>query len=201
VAFKQGQFLGNIAVAINIDTGTSNQVIADPKGICYALCCIWMKEIKKNRSYMADLEKDIITASKMQEAYKSRCSYSDCDNDLVLQGLGTVVKKNSIPYSNPNVLKDALDDFAASDKANFALIGMTGTNEKGDWAHIFVAKLNRSSTGGWLNWSFPCALFDPNVGQGMYNNHADMAADIQKLILDYNATGVRGYTIQCESIN
>lgn len=201
VYFNQGNHLGDICVEIDIASGLSQQVTADPKGICYALCCIWINEIKKNRKYMVDLKKQIIEASKIQNGMKARFQYSDCDNDLILQGLGTIVRKDGISYNNPNVLKDALDNFAASDKANFLLIIISGSNHNGPWAHAIVAKLNQSATGGWLNWSHPCAFFDPNVGQGMYNDHVDMAADIQKLIFDYRANDVRGYTIQCESIN
>jgi hypothetical protein len=194
--FDQVQHLGNLAVEINVSTMTSTPVDADPKGICYGLCCMWIREITKNRDYVIDA-KEAFGGAKTQKSLTSRFDYSDCDNDLILQGLGQIANKQGIPHNNPNVINDALDHFAATDSANFLLLIF----EKPSWAHAVAAKLNRSSTGGWLNWSYPCALFDPNIGQGMYNGHADLASDIRNLVEHYQATNVRAYTIQCDKIN
>lgn len=200
-AFNQSQYLGNIAVTIDVVTQQFTQLAADPKGICYGLCCSWMKEIKQNRSYMLDKDNfstRILQASENQKGMSSRFDYSNCDNDLILQGIGQVTRKDGIPFNNPKNMEQALDDFAASDKANFLVIIL----DKPNWAHAVVAKLNQSVTGGWLNFSYPCAFFDPNIGQGMYNNHSDLAADIQAIAFGhYNVTSVRGYTIKCSSMN
>ncbi len=64
-------------------------------------------------------------------------------------------------------------------------------------SHAIVAKLDRSYFGGWLNKSYPCALFDPNYGQGNYANHTDMAHDIQALVESYSPWAtVRAYRIR-----
>jgi hypothetical protein len=74
-------------------------------------------------------------------------------------------------------------DHYKSKRANFALIHLRNVN---DWQRVVVLKLDQSYTGGFLNRSYPCAMFDPKIGQGMYSNHTDLAHDLCALLNEYN---------------
>jgi hypothetical protein len=62
-------------------------------------------------------------------------------------------------------------DYYKSLGANLALISLWGGADHENY--YFALKLDQSRTGGWLNNSYPCAMFDPYVGQGMYSKHGD----------------------------
>src|SRR5262249_961878 len=100
---------------------------------------------------------------------------------------------------NPTQIMNSLDGYARQG-VNFVVIHQNGTYNippaHGDnaWAHVIALKLNQSYTGGYLNWSYPCAMFDPNIGQGMYNNHKDLAGDLCSLLYEYTRV-IGPYTV------
>jgi hypothetical protein len=75
-------------------------------------------------------------------------------------------------------------------RSNFAVIRMHRPTTRGNAVpHLdprwIALKLDQSYTGGWLNGSYPCAIFDPHVGQGMYSDQGVMAFDLYELIKSY----------------
>ncbi|NJO13492.1 MAG: hypothetical protein HC872_08530 [Gammaproteobacteria bacterium] len=61
---------------------------------------------------------------------------------------------------------------------------MLSLNRSG-WSHAIAIKLNQPAAlrGGAAGYT--CAIFDPNVGQGVYSNHDDLAGDLLTLIQAY----------------
>jgi hypothetical protein len=88
--------------------------------------------------------------------------------------------------------------------ANFAVIHLRDGWHRGHSHRVFALKLDQSYTGGWLNSSYPCAMFDPHIGQGMYSNHTDLAFDLCTLLQHYGHLGFyRGesYLLQASGID
>lgn len=200
--FAQIEHLGKQGVSINMNTGQVKDVVYDEGGICFGICCTWMKKMSRDKSFMFE-GTDLSEADFLQTDMNKRFDTSKYDNALELLGLGTIKNKGAISTYNPKVIIEALDDYTKFDGANFALIVFGGVDaENKPWAHAVVAKLDQSVTGGLLNWSYPCAFFDPNIGQGMYSNHSDMASDIQTVIGSYYGVHwTLAYTIKCNSMN
>lgn len=186
-SFVQGNNLGpeSGSVIIDLDRGTSTTVNPDPAGMCWAYCCMWVRMIKVDRGYMVG-NLSTLEATLLQADYASRHPVSDTSNALILALGGTQMDYHIVHalLNGSSSVKACLDRCAGHGN-NFLMLTLFGAN----WAHEVALKLDRSTTGGWLNWSYPCAMFDPNVGQGMYNNHQDMAADLSALLGAYPITG------------
>ncbi|MBV4477572.1 hypothetical protein [Pseudomonas botevensis] len=186
--FKQANYLGpgNGVTVLTIGSGgISHSATIEPvdEGMCWAYCCLWVRNIKANKRYKVTTL-DNISASEIQRDMMSRHSRSDTSNALILALGGQQTAHEDVPglLTSADTIAACLNSYAKA-KANFLMLTLKGGTQ---WAHAVVVKLNRSSTGGYLNWSYPCAMFDPNIGQGMYNNHADMAADILALNQAYS---------------
>jgi hypothetical protein len=195
--FSQSSTLDSRAVALNIQTGQSKTMSVSKDGICFGYCCVWMKRMKLDKHYMGEgISKYVYTAGEKQNWMSVVFAKSGLGNALTLEGVGVVGSQIAFPTSNPLVIGQYLED-ARDRGGNFMLIvfGAQG------WAHAVAVKLDQSSTGGLLNWSYPCAFFDPNIGHGMYNNHADMAADIKNVLAAYAATYAYAHRISCSTID
>jgi hypothetical protein len=68
------------------------------------------------------------------------------------------------------------------DNDYFAFVYMSSI--AGD-AHVVSVKLDRSKFGGWLNKSYPCALFDPNFGDAKFDNEKDLSICLAALFQKY----------------
>ena len=135
-----------------------------------------------------------------------RFNTSNMSNSLIVE-LGGIQthSPNDLLHINPNTSKNALDAYAKR-QANFVYILQEGTllSGGGTWAHAIAVKLNQSYTGGYLNLSYPCAMFDPNIGQGMYSNHTDLANDLCNVLYEYtqvkgNYIAIHSYLIRYDS--
>lgn len=196
-AFQQSDTLGDIGVAFNVDTHTVTKLVANPAGICFGYTCTWMKKIKADKNFAPkDFGSNVLAASNIQDAYLQAFASSGHHNALVLAGIGSVGAGGAVSFSNPNQMRDYLND-RSKDGAHFVHFALDGPN----WGHAIAVKLDQSLTGGWLNWSYPCALFDSNIGQAMYTENKALADGLHSLITHYGCTGVTGYPITCASIN
>ena len=166
--------------------------------MCWAYCCLWLKKMQHDKRYMVSASGlPTIDAINLQSDMKSRFSYSDTANALQL-ALGAAPKDRGTvatllgPVKN---VKDCLDDYARQG-CNAVMFTFNGHSQGKPTAHAVVAKLDRSWTGGYLNGSYPCAMFDPNAGQGMYANHEKMASDFLKIVNGYGwVSNIRAQTI------
>lgn len=156
-------------------------VTADPHGMCWAYCCQWIEKIKLNKHYMVK-ELDSLKATQVQKDLGLRFSQSNTSNALLLN-LGCQQQD----YGWNDIFTSAHFEQrlnAVAKPYNFIMITLEGLS----WAHAIAAKLDRSLLGGWLNGSYPCAMFDPNIGQGMYKNNGDLAADMERICNEYRST-------------
>jgi hypothetical protein len=170
------------------------QFVPITEGHCFAYVCQWIKKIKSNKKYMVK-SLDTLDSHDSQQAMAERFAASVLSNSLVLEleGIQTSAMNDLISYDSINVT-NKLDTYARRGD-NFAIIHQSGvkTSDGAGWGHVIALKLDRSTTGGLLNWSYPCAMFDPNIGQGMYKNHTDLATDLKALLSEYTRV-VGGYT-------
>jgi len=197
-AFQQSDTLGDIGVAFNVDTLTTTKLVADPRGVCFGYTCTWMKKIKADRNFAPkDFGSNVLAASSVQEAYLKAFATSGDHNALILAGIGSVGAGAAVSFSNPKQMRDYLDD-RSSAGVNFVYFNLNAPN---GWGHAVAVKVNQSLTGGWLNWSYPCALFDSNIGQAMYTENKYLADALHSVIANYGCTSVLGYPITCASIN
>ncbi|MDR8363586.1 MULTISPECIES: hypothetical protein [Pseudomonas] len=189
-SFDQGIYLGigNDVVVLTMGSqgGIAHSETVTPvtEGMCWAYCCQWVLNIKANKRYLVKTL-DNVSASELQRDMMSRHATSDTSNALrlALGGLHSAYEDVPELLTSVDSISTCLNRYATG-HANFLMLTLKGGTQ---WAHAVVLKLNQSSTGGYLNWSYPCAMFDPNIGQGMYNNHADMAADVLALNQAYSA--------------
>jgi hypothetical protein len=200
VAFDQSRYLGTSAISIDMSSFSVSPIHASPDGICFGYCCVWMKNVKRNKNYKAkDIEKETALASGKQNWMSSAFAYSGVSNALLLEDIGNMVGESSdMIINNWTYVRDSLNYWAgAKKKANFLLLVL----RKYKWAHAIAVKLDRSYTGGWLNWSYPCAMFDPNIGHGMYNGHDNLATDLHNVFWGYGVDTVEVYALQCATID
>jgi hypothetical protein len=197
----QTEHIGSLQI---IDVGNmSVRELVPFNGHCLAYSCQWILNIKANKKYMVK-SLDTLASFRIQQEHVNRNAVNpDLANSFLLHLHGIQTRsRNDLLHINPNTYLHTLDTYAQQ-QANFVVIDMVGTYNTppahGDnaWAHVIALKLNQSSTGGYLNWSYPCAMFDPNIGQGMYNNHKDLADDLNALLYEY--TQVFGPYTQIDS--
>lgn len=193
IRFDQSEHLGSEGKVTSIDFNSkrvSEMVSYD--GACFGYCCAWIKNMKLNRNYLVrnDTFDALIAQTSMEESFK----WSKTLNILQLQ-LGVTPKDlgSVSDFLNGMVGGKHLNKYA--ENAHFLMLYLKGKREdvkakkEKEWAHAISLKLDRSKTGGWLNWSYPCALFDPNFGQGMYSGNGDLADDLWSLIQAYDHSG------------
>jgi hypothetical protein len=188
--FDQGNYLGRgndvVVLTMGSQGGIAHSETVTPvsEGMCWAYCCLWVRNIKANKRYLVKTL-DNVSASTLQRDMMGRHATSDTNNALLLALAGQQSIYEDVPglLTSADSILTCLNGYATN-HANFLMLTLKGGAQ---WAHAVVLKLNQSSTGGYLNWSYPCAMFDPNIGQGMYNNHTDMAADVLALNKAYSA--------------
>lgn len=184
-------------VSIDLDSGQSTTHVPNRLGQCLAYTFQWVQGVKLNKHYVYKGENQL-DAIKMQKSYLEFHPNSYLSNFTLLHlGISPTVYGYYSPPFNPNVAKDWLTKFQ-KDKNHFVLVVV----RKPNWAHIFGIKLDQSTFGGWLNKSYPCSLFDSNVGQGMYNNQSDLSNDLVSIILAYeNISTVEFFGLKFDKIN
>jgi hypothetical protein len=199
-SFVQGDNLGPASgsVVIDMTSGTTTSEAPVATGMCLAYCILWIQKIKVDRGYLV---KDLPTldATRLQRDYLTRHASSVMSNTLLLNLFGTQNDHGTVAalLTGKDNIKTSLAAWAKSG-ANFVVLALFGLN----WGHAVALKLNRSTTGGWLNWSYPCAMFDPNVGQGMYDGHDNLASDLAALIAAYGIiTSIRVQTISYDKVH
>jgi hypothetical protein len=198
--FDQAEVIGALKGATLIDFESNSNGVAIKSvtqaaplsaGQCYAYTVEWILKMKSNKKYMVK-SLNTLGGIKVQQDMADKWATSGLGNSIVLN-LG----KQSPRLANDLLLvanhKNNLDDYRDR-KANFVLIYVAGkynmppAQGNNSWAHVIALKLDQSYTGGWMNNTYPCAMFDCNVGQGMYNNHTEMANDLAVLLNEYTQT-------------
>jgi hypothetical protein len=163
-------------------TGFNENDIPPKKQLAYV--CGWLDKMARNKRFMARNlaaldDRDLVNYPMLSEVggFEGGLKVYPSENFRI----------GDWSYRSYQECKDNLAKYKR-ERANFAVIRLFKAADI--YApldtRMFVLKLDQSSTGGWLNASYPCAMFDPHVGQGMYSDHAILAFDLCDLMRHYN---------------
>jgi hypothetical protein len=180
---------GDTILDFSNHTVTVTTVAPLEQGQCFAYCCEWIRRIKADKRFVVD-KLDTLAGIKSQSDYLGKFYTSGNKNALILEVGGiqeTYDNEISLVFPTEEDAASCLTKYKAAG-ANFVMVNFSGAGAAtGQWGHAICFKVDQSTTGGWLNWSYPCALFDPNIGQGMYSNMTDLAKDLANIINAYSA--------------
>ncbi len=198
------------SVAMGPDADARASAPTEAARISRGYCCEWLQRIKADRRYLvnelqvrAEKEPAAVAAPLMQAGEQRRSVLADAPCADVAGALDRAVGGSQADMGmtlslllSRKAIKAYLDSFAAQG-SSFVLL----TLSRCGWQHAIAVKLDRSAAGGYANWGYPGALFDPNIGQGMYRNHEDLASDLLRLIQSYGMTVcVRAHVVSYQAL-
>lgn len=173
-------------------------------------CCEWLQRIRADRRYLVnelevvtENELEAVAAPALQAGEQRCCVVADASRVDTARALACAVGGSQADMGvtlslllSRKAIKVYLDSFAAHG-SSFVLL----TLSRSGWQHAIALKLDRSAAEGYANWGYSSALFDPNVGQGMYRNHEDLAGDLLRLIQSYGMTVcVRAHVVSYQAL-
>lgn len=200
--WSQGTSLSDCHLIVDYDSQSSHTIMASKDGMCWAYCIDWVNNIKVNKRYRVN-NLSSYKASLVQSDLLSRHSISNTSNALLLCFPDSRQHDFGITsIHNPLQVNNALDHIAGNG-FQFLMITLTfPTNVSGRMAsHAIVLKLNTSIANGVFNRSYPCSMFDPNIGQAFYKKQSDMALDLLYLYRNYNSKNMRMQGVAFKNIN
>lgn len=184
--FAQFQRIRNLgpestSLIIDVDTGAVSKPKADLAALCRGYCWLWVQQARLNGSCISDLARATPAPAKgMKLAYEA----TPMDMGMTL-----------VVLLSKAAIKTCLDAYAAQG-GSFVILTVT----RAGWTHAIAIKLKRRSAGPDAVTANRCAIFDPNVGQGVYTDHDDLAGDLLSLIQAYGMlSSIRAHVVVHQS--
>jgi hypothetical protein len=193
--FEQGRNLSPDGDAVDVCSQRAAPLRGRPDlaEMCWSYCCLWVQKVRADNGFLThDLQASALRAG-MRARMSARQPSSDAARALVLSlgGSQTDMGVTLALLLTKGAIKTCLDAYAAQG-GSFLML----TLSRSGWSHVVAVKLNGSAGSQTPSWSYPCAIFDPNVGQAVYSNHESLAVDLLTLIQAYGmVSSVRAHVV------
>jgi hypothetical protein len=164
---------------IDFNAGSVSKSKADLTALCWSYCCLWVQKAgSEQRFLVSDLAAAAPTPTKAMV--------------LSLRERATDMGMTLVVLLSKAVIKTCLDAYVAQG-GSFVLLSL----HRSGWSHAIAIKLNPSAFEPNTRPGYTCAIFDPNVGQGVYSNHDDLAGDLLSLIQAYGMlSSIRAHVVK-----
>lgn len=166
------------SLIIDFNTGTVSRPKADLAALCWSYCCMWVQRTRSEQRFLvSDLGTTAPTVTRT--------------GALPVGAHATDMGMTLVVLLSKAAIKTCLDAYAAQG-GSFVMLSL----DRSGWSHAIAIKLNKSLDEASPRAGYTCAIFDPNVGQGVYSNHEDLAGDLLSLIQAYGMlSSIRAHVV------
>jgi hypothetical protein len=178
------------AVVIDAEAGVASDSQLDPAAASWTQCCLWVQRTRADKRFL------ISDVNSPASAAKSAAAISDAAKalSLALGGSQRDMGATLVMLLSRSALMTSLNTYAAQG-GRFVIL----TLQRSGWAHAIAVKLNRSATRLDPRAGYLCAIFDPTIGQAVYNDHDALAADLLTLLQSYGMVSSVSAQLVCDS--
>lgn len=166
------------SLVIDFNTGAVAKPKADLAALCWSYCCLWVQKARAEQRWAVS---DLAAAAPAPPKAMG----------LSLWERATDMGMTLVVLLSKAAIKTCLDAYAAQG-GSFVMLSL---NQSG-WSHAIAIKLGQPAAEQSYGPGYTCAIFDPNVGQGVYSNHDDLAGDLLTIIQAYGMlSSIRAHVV------